>query len=138
MKRLRRKSFIPVASMSDIAFLLLIFLMVTSLTTSQKTSHITLPKIEQAAKENIKKSINLFIDKNEKYYLDDKEMDLAKINDQLETSSAFNKNMTVFLYGDEETEFQYVDQIIQVLKNNRLCNCIFVTKRNNNNSPQRR
>ncbi len=101
----------------------------SNISTSQKTVQIDLPQIQTASKDNIKKSLNLFISKEGEYYIDAKKMDIEKIADKLETVSLFNKNMVVFFYGDENTPYHYIDRVIKLLKQAGLRNCIFVTKK---------
>ncbi|MFA5857884.1 MAG: biopolymer transporter ExbD [Elusimicrobiota bacterium] len=124
----RRKVNIPVSSMSDIAFLLLIFLMVTTLTSSQKAVTVTLPQVVKASKIDAKKRINVYIKKDGKLFYNSKQVDTDKLMDILENLAVFNKHATVFLYSDVDTEYRHVDSVIQILKNVQIRNCVFATK----------
>lgn len=129
IKHSRRKINIPVASMSDIAFLLLIFLMVTSLTSSQKSVKITLPQIVKADKINVKKRIHVYVAKDGRYFINEKHVSVEELSEKLQTQTAFNKNAVIFLYGDAETEYGQIDAVIKTIQENNLRNCVFVTKK---------
>lgn len=58
-----------------------------------------------------------------------KKVDLEKVNDILETETAFYKDKVVFIYGDEDIEYQYIRMINKILKEHKLKNCLFMTKR---------
>ncbi|MEK6645106.1 MAG: biopolymer transporter ExbD [Candidatus Firestonebacteria bacterium] len=131
MKRKRRDISIPVVSMADIAFLLLIFLMVPSITSTKnkKTIHLNLPKVEDATKVSMKKSDDIFITKEGGYFYQGKESTLDEINEKLSTKTVLNKNIVVFVHSDEDTEYEYINRVIEILQFNQLQNCVFVSKK---------
>lgn len=129
MRNKRRDINIPVVAMSDIAFLLLIFLMVTSISSSQRSIRLTLPRIQGVSKVNIKKSVNLFVNRSGAFFYGNKPVTPEVLLDRLETDTALNKSTTVFIYGDEETEYRSIDRLITLLKEQGLRNCVFVTRK---------
>lgn len=128
VKRKNKRIGIPVIAMSDIAFLLLIFLMVSSMSSPKKSMSVTLPQVVSAEREKMKNSEDIFVTKEGKYFIGKKEVSLAELDSFIFTISG-NKNMTVFVYGDEETEYNCIDAITQLLYKNRLQKCLFVTKK---------
>lgn len=129
MRNKRRNISIPVVAMSDIAFLLLIFLMVTSISSSRRSIRLTLPRIREVSRVQIKKSVNLFVSKTGTFFYGSKSLSPEELLDRLETDTALNRQMTVFLYGDEETEYGHIDRLIALLKEQGLRNCVFVTRK---------
>ncbi len=120
VKRGKKRIRIPVVAMSDIAFLLLIFLMVSSLSSAKKSMSVMLPQVVSAEKEKMKNSEDIFVSKEGKYFISKKEVSVKEL-DSLLFNIAANKNMTVFVYGDEETEYNHIDTITKLLYQNRLC-----------------
>lgn len=125
----RRNISVPVVAMADIAFLLLIFLMVTSLASPQKNIHLSLPKIITPEKIAMKNTENIFVDKEGKCFLEGKETTLENLEEKLYNIAMSNKNITIFLHADEDTDYAYVDKIVTRLYLNKLQKCVFVTKK---------
>lgn len=125
----RRNIKIPIVAMSDIAFLLLIFLMLTNIISSGKGIKVTLPKIEQAEKVQTQRRINIYIDKDGATYLDDKPTDLSMLYNDLQQRAAISMDYVVFIFGDADAEYGRINSVLKVLKNLSLRNCVFVTKK---------
>lgn len=124
----RRNIKIPIVAMSDIAFLLLIFLMLSNIISSGKGIKITLPKIDRAEKVQTQKRINIYIDKEGATYLDDKPTDLSMLYNDLQQRAAISMDYVVFIFGDADAEYGRINSVLKVLKNLSLRNCVFVTK----------
>ncbi len=124
----RRNIKIPIVAMSDIAFLLLIFLMLSNIISSGKGIKITLPKIDRAEKVQTQKRINIYIDKEGATYLDDKPTDLSMLYNDLQQRAALSMDYVVFIFGDADVEYGRINSVLKVLKNLSLRNCVFVTK----------
>jgi biopolymer transport protein ExbD len=124
----RRNIKIPIVAMSDIAFLLLIFLMLSNIISSGKGIKITLPKIDRAEKVQTQKRINIYIDKEGATYLDDKPTDLSMLYNDLQQRAALSMDYVVFIFGDADAEYGRINSVLKVLKNLSLRNCVFVTK----------
>ena len=124
---LKMRVAIPVVSMTDIAFLLLIFFMVTTMVSPTKKDLIVIPKIEKPDKVKLKKTTDIFIDKTGKYFFLNKEISLEKL--KIELGEIATKDSIIFIYGDENTEYSHINQIIETLKELSLRNCVFICKK---------
>lgn len=133
VKKKKRKIGIPVVAMSDIAFLLLIFLMVSSLSSPKKSMSVILPQVVSAEREKMKNSEDIFVTKEGKYFIGKKEVSGEELDSFIFNISG-NKNMTVFIHGDEDTEYNSIDKIMRLLYKNRLQKCLFVTKKKEKNN----
>lgn len=127
VKRKNRRISIPVIAMSDIAFLLLIFLMVSSMSPPKKSISVVLPRVMSAEREKMKNSEDIFVTKEGKYFIGKREVSVEELDNFIFNISG-NKNVTVFVHADEETEYNCLDTITQLLYKNGLQKCLFVTK----------
>ena len=83
MKRLRNKKKrrsvpVPIASMGDIAFLLIIFFMVCSEVTKEKKLNVTLPTSEHVEKNDDTLVARIAVDEAGQIYFDGRAVDSAK------------------------------------------------------------
>ena len=88
-----------------------------------------MPKVEDATKVSMKKSDDIFITKEGGYFYQGKESTLDEINEKLSTKTVLNKNIVVFVHSDEDTEYEYINRVIEILQFNQLQNCVFVSKK---------
>jgi biopolymer transport protein ExbD len=77
-KKKRRTVAVPVASMGDIAFLLIIFFLVCSEESKQKSLDVTLPKSVYVAKTSSPLAARVAIDKDGTVYFDGQRVEGAK------------------------------------------------------------
>ena len=77
-KKKRRNVPVPIASMGDIAFLLIIFFMLLSEFAKDKDLELESPVSEQVQKAEATMAVRVAIDKNSEIYLDGQRVDSAK------------------------------------------------------------
>ncbi|MDR0442646.1 MAG: biopolymer transporter ExbD, partial [Treponema sp.] len=70
LKRKRDNFFIPLNSMSDVAFLLLIFIMLVALINYRKTVKIEYPEAKTALRTSAEKNLEIWVEKDGEIYLD--------------------------------------------------------------------
>jgi biopolymer transport protein ExbD len=115
----KRSSFIiPMNAMSDVAFLLLIFIMLVSLINYRKEVNIEYP---QARTENIKKTsaeknMELWIDVNGAIYLDGNLCDIEVIEDAVADLYLNAPDTRVHIIADRNTSFEKVNAVLGVLQ----------------------
>lgn len=126
---MRRNITIPIVTMADIAFLLLIFLLLIGITEQTKEIPVKLPEIREISKIGLKKAQHIFVTKEGNLFFGGKKMDLAELELELEKKTAINKEVVIFIHSDEETEYQYIAKIIELLKRQYLKNCVFVCQK---------
>ncbi|OGS35766.1 MAG: hypothetical protein A2293_07685 [Elusimicrobia bacterium RIFOXYB2_FULL_49_7] len=123
--------------MADIAFLLLIFLMVTSMSSPAKSKQLQLPLVQRAEKVKMKKSQDIFIAKDGSYYYDNKQASLDLLEERFSGLSEASRNAIVFIHGDEDTPYRFIDGVLRMLQDCRIQRCVFVTKKRDNGNPPR-
>ena len=114
-RRTRTESEIPTSSMADIAFLLIIFFMVTTVFSATKGLELTLPTDEdrdQPAEEEEAVFVHIF---DEYITVDCKPMDADEILPYLEPILTVNRTKPVILYTDAEAEYADMIRVYDVL-----------------------
>ncbi len=123
------ESAIPVSSMADIAFLLLIFLIVTSAINMQREQPITLPSatdselVEDAHKCFVWVNADgRIVINNDVITPDDVEMAILK-------QRALHPDLVILLHGDENSPYMLISDILDRIKNAGVQKVIFVARR---------
>ncbi|MCH7495135.1 MAG: biopolymer transporter ExbD, partial [Candidatus Marinimicrobia bacterium] len=105
-KRKKRPAEIPTSSMADIAFLLLIFFLVTTTIDMDKGLTLVLPapgEEKEIPKENIS---NLLINAAGNVMLDEEFIPLTQIARTVKIKILNNKNLIISVKTDRETDYQ--------------------------------
>lgn len=118
---------IPLSSMADIAFLLLIFFIVTSVIKFKDESSVVIPKVPkvEVIDQNNREDLwitkeGVFIRKNKPINLEDAELFFLQ-------QSRANPDTVVFINGDKRTSFKYVEKAIDMLSRAGSQKVVFVT-----------
>lgn len=117
IKRYKRKIFIiPISSMSDIAFILLIFIILISLINYKKTIKINYPeaKYKESTQGNI--NIEIWIDKEGNIYNEGKIVDLQSLENIIVDSVTKNPQTRVHIIADKNTPYKNVNGVVEILK----------------------
>lgn len=115
-KKKERSSEIPTSSLADIAFLLLIFFLVTTTIDVDKGIGLVLPP-QGEAKEISKKNIaNLLINEAGKVMLDERETDIPMLKNIIKEKITQNPNLIISVKTDENTKYRYYIQVLDQLK----------------------
>ncbi len=132
LRKKRKLESIPVAAMGDIAFLLLIFYISTTMLTDQKPMDVDLPEITTEVQSSPFPLI-VYMDQNlanqNKVYFFNQEIPLENLSDTLskkiyELPSSFR----VYLNIDKTVSFKHMYKILQELKEAGIKNVIISTK----------
>lgn len=128
-RRKKLKPSIPLSSMADIAFLLLIFFIVTSVIKFKDESSVIIPQvpkvevIDQKDREDLWITKDgIFIRKNTPINLEDAELFFLQ-------QSRANPETIVFINGDKRTSFKYVEKAINMLSRAGAQKVVFVTRK---------
>jgi len=114
----RKKAMIesPMNAMSDVGFLLLIFIMLVSLINYRKEIKIDYPEAYQAAKVDNVKNLEIWIDKDGTLYIDGSSASLQDVEDTLYGIYQTEPDTRVHVIADKNTPFESVDKVIDVLQ----------------------
>ncbi|MDR0375744.1 MAG: biopolymer transporter ExbD [Treponema sp.] len=112
----RRRFIIPLNSMSDVAFLLLIFIMLVSLINYRKEVKVEYPEAETAKKTSAEKNLEIWIDVQGGLYLNGDASDLRAIEDSVIATYQKAPETRIHLIADKNTRFERVDAVLQMLQ----------------------
>lgn len=115
-KKVKSKPEIPAASMSDIAFLLLIFFMTTTVFNVDRGPQIKLPTAEKVEKTKRKDTISLYVERNGNINIDGRYVALELLPDIITEEVAANPNLTVIFKADRGTEYGRLMEVFQQLQ----------------------
>jgi biopolymer transport protein ExbD len=132
LRKKRKLESIPVAAMGDIAFLLLIFYISTTMLTDQKPMDVELPEITtevQSSPYPLIVYMNQNLANQNKVYFFNQEIPVENLSDALtkkiyELPSSFR----VYLNIDQSVSFKHMYKILQELKEAGIKNVIISTK----------
>lgn len=115
-KKKTRVSEIPTSSLADIAFLLLIFFLVTTTIDVDKGIGLALPakgEVKEVRKENI---TNLLINAQGEVLLDGEPIEIPLIKSEIRRRLAENERLIVSVKTDRETEYSVFIKVLDQLK----------------------
>ena len=126
----RAEAYLPTASMADIAFLLIVFFMVTTTITVDRTA-VELPASLERV-EVPKDAAVIAIEENGNVYFSDGEEDSRLINAQdILPAAAFimskNSNKYFLIKADGEAEYRHIDQVMEQLRQASVRNIAMLT-----------
>ena len=116
LKRRRNIVSVPVFSTSDIAFLLLIFIMLVSLINYRKTVNIEFPTAETALTVNVEKNLEIWVDKTGGLYFNGDPCTLAFVEKGITEAFEKNPGTRVHIIADRDTPFENVHRVLNILQ----------------------
>jgi biopolymer transport protein ExbD len=105
---------IPDSSLADIAFLLLIFFMVTTVFQSDRERPITWPEAEAAQKidEKQKNILNIWMERSGSVYINDSPVPMENVSGVVGPLYAgSDRALVISIRGDREVPYRMVDQL---------------------------
>lgn len=133
MKLARRSkggAVIPTASMSDIAFLLILFFMVTTVFSTEQGLKITLPKAEATQRIRLRRNtINVWVDREGHISIDDKIIpDTEAFGNKLLQILAEKPDLVVLLRVDKNARYGQISDLIEKMKEVKALKLTFATQ----------
>ena len=116
LKRSRKKFFVPLSSMSDVAFLLLIFIMLVSLINYRKVVKIEYPEALTAKKVSDEKNLEIWIDRSGSLYLEGNPSTLALVERGILEAYRKAPDTRLHIIADRDTPFENVHKILEILQ----------------------
>jgi biopolymer transport protein ExbD len=129
LRRQRPAPSVPVSSMADIAFLLLVFFMVTSVLDSDPDLPIDLPDVPGGEQLN-KKIANLYLtaDKNRTVYFNGAIMPMNEAINNIRAKLSTTPDLKVLLHADQNLTYEEIDNTFETLKEIGALKISLVTK----------
>ncbi len=111
----KNRVIINITSLIDILFLLLIFFMVSSTFIEKPAMKLDLPRTSQNNTSRIE-NYSLFITREEEIFLNQKKVDLADIQTQLEAIKDEIETEGIVLQADEDIRYGLVIEVMDIIK----------------------
>jgi biopolymer transport protein ExbD len=102
--------------MSDVAFLLLIFIMLVSLINYRKEVKIAYPEAENAKKTSTENNMEIWIDQSGNLYLDGTHSALQTIEYAVGDLYRTAPDTRLHIIADRNTPFEYIHQVLEILQ----------------------
>lgn len=108
--------FIPTSSMGDIAFLLLIFFMVTTIFRQENGLPVELPRAEAGEEVNRELVSNVYINRTGQISIDDRLVQIKHIPDIMGKKISDNPQLIVAFKTDNYADYGVVSDVMEALK----------------------
>ncbi len=119
---------ITTASTSDIAFLLLVFFMVTTVFRTEQGLRVELPSAYAAKKVPIKDVAHVYVNKEGVISIDDKLIPLQNVGKMMSMKKMINPAMIASLMIDKDTNYGFVNDIFEEFSRNNVLRISLSTK----------
>jgi biopolymer transport protein ExbD len=116
LRRERKKFAVPLNSMSDVAFLLLIFIMLVALINYRREVKIEYPEAETAKKTSAEKNTEIWIDRSGAVYLDGLPCTLKTIENAVGDLYRNAPDTRLHIIADRDTPFSNVHKVLEILQ----------------------
>lgn len=127
LKKKKNPPSIPVSSMADIAFLLLVFFMVTSVLDTDPDLPIALPDIPGGEQLN-KKIANLYLGADKAVYFNQVRMPLNEAINHVRAKLTTTPDLKVLIHADKNLPYAELDNTFELLKETGALKISLVTK----------
>ena len=128
LKSKRRPPGAPLSAMSDIGFLLLIFIMLLSLINYRKEVHIDYPEARQVEITDTDHELEIWIDKDGAVIVDGDPVNRESLEMLITGAFVEHPDVRVHILADRETSYRYVNGIVQILQTLQHREVSFVVK----------
>jgi len=115
-RRYKKPFFIPTFSMSDIAFLLLIFIMLVSLINYRKEVKIDYPEAQTALRVSSEKNLEIWIDIYGSVYLNGDLADLLAVEYTIADLYRNSPDTRVHIIADKNTPYEKINNVLEIMQ----------------------
>ena len=112
----KKETYIPTSSMGDIAFLLLIFFMVTTIFREETGLPVELPRAEAGEEVNRELVSNVYINRVGQISIDDRLVQVKHIRDIMAQKISENPQLIVAFKTDTYAQYETVSDVMEELK----------------------
>ena len=121
---------IPSSSMADIAFLLLIFFMVSTVFQKDKKREILWPQAEAAVKMDDKQKdiLNIWVEANGDVWINDLYWAMEDVRDVVRPLFSQNINLRISIRGDQNVPYNYIDLVQKEMQAAGALRVVFATE----------
>ena len=139
-RKSKTSSEIPSSSMADIAFLLLIFFMVSTVFQADKERGIEWAAAEATEKidEKQKNILNIWVEQNGDIYINDVQRDMAEVRQVVAPLYRGNQSMVISVRSDRNVPYRFIDQVQKELVAAGVVRVVFATELEQSMTRERR
>ena len=139
-RKSKAASEIPSSSMADIAFLLLIFFMVSTVFQSDKNRDIDWAQAEAIEKIDKKQKdiLNVWVERNGSVYMNDVQYPMEEVGDVVFPIYVANRELVVSIRSDRNVPYNFIDQLTKELQAAGALKVMFAANLENTMTRQRR
>jgi biopolymer transport protein ExbD len=112
----RRGPIVSVNAMSDIAFLLLIFIMLISLINYREEIPISYPEAENPEVTEADKNIEIWVTEDGSLYYDGDRVPLGQVEGIIADAVAEDPSARIHILADRDTPYRHVNGVVEVLQ----------------------
>lgn len=116
INRKRRNCSITTSSMSDIGFLLLIFIMLISLMNQRHEQHIEYTESLNLEKTQTEKNFEIWVTADGMIFVDGIPQTVETLEQTIARAVVANPGVRIHVLADKNTPYKYVDVVVQVLQ----------------------
>jgi biopolymer transport protein ExbD len=102
--------------MSDVAFLLLIFIMLVALINYRREVKIEYPEAQSAKRTSAEKNLEIWIDRAGGVYLDGVPASLAQVETEVDNLYRTAPDTRIHIIADRDTSFEQVNRVLGILQ----------------------
>jgi biopolymer transport protein ExbD len=115
-RRKKKPFFIPTFSMSDVAFLLLIFIMLVSLINYRVEVNIEYAEAQTALRVDAEKNLEVWIDRHGTVYLDGHLSDLPAFEKTISDLYINAPDTRVHIIADRNTPYEKINNVLEIMQ----------------------
>ena len=121
---------IPSSSMADIAFLLLIFFMVSTVFQKDKKREILWPEAEAAEKMDDKQKdiLNIWMEGGGNVFINDLQWDMDEVRSVVRPLRADNQSLVISIRSDQNAPYRHIDLLTKELQAAGALRVVFATE----------
>lgn len=127
-RRYRVSANIPSVSMGDIAFLLLIFFMATTIFKTEEGIEVRLPHAETGEKQKKDDVLHVWIDQNGRVWINDSFVASERVREWVARTSAVRPDLVVAFNADERAPYRAVAAVLEQLKQANATRVSFISE----------
>ena len=128
IQRRKRKASIATASMSDIGFLLLIFIMLISLINQRHEEHIEYSEAKILEKTQLEKNLEIWIKKDGSVFVEGNQISPESLELLIAGKIAEEPGARIHIIADKNTPYKHIHDVVEVLQLLQHRVVIFVVK----------
>lgn len=115
-RKKNKEFYIPLNSMSDVAFLLLIFIMLVALINYRKEVKIEYPEAKTALRTSAEKNLEVWVDRDGGVYLDGDPGDLLALERTIAELYRSAPDTRVHIIADRNTPYEKINAVLEILQ----------------------